>query len=127
MLIPDMPKVARKKSEAKVVLGNGSGRLKFQCFDLPESLLAGLPGAKMNPPSIPEVEIYVDGDKWDEVSSFFGHKSDSSIYIVRRDTDGHLYVQFGDGLTGRRIPTGTNNVVAIQRSGAGETGKTTAD
>ncbi len=103
-------------------MGSGNGRLKFQCFDLPESLIANLPGAKMNPPSIPELDICVEGDPWDAVSSFYGHKSDDSIYIVRRDTDGHLYVQFGDGITGRRLPTGANNVVAKQRSGAGETG-----
>ena len=127
MLIPNMPKVARKKSEGKVVLGNGNGRLKFQCFDLPESLLENLPGAKMNPPSVPEVEIYVDGDLWEMASSFFGHKNDDSIYIVRRDTDGHLYIQFGDGVSGRRLPTGTNNIVAKKRSGAGKRGNATTN
>src|ERR1700730_16021939 len=44
------------------------------------------------------------------------------VYIVRQDEDGGTTVQFGDGLTGARVPTGINNVYARWRKGSGLSG-----
>jgi hypothetical protein len=41
---------------------------------------------------------------------------------VREDATGASYVQFGDGETGARLPSGLNNVVARYRTGAGAFG-----
>jgi hypothetical protein len=124
MLILTMPKAAPKKPVKKVVLGSGDPRSKFQSFDLPESLLAHMQDVNTNPPGVPELEIYVDDVLWSRSESFFGHVPDDTIYIVRRDDDNHLYVQFGDGRNGKRLPLGTNNIVAKCQAGAGKTGKT---
>ena len=42
--------------------------------------------------------------------------------MVRQDAQGDSWVQFGDGITGARVPSGVGNVTAVWRSGAGSFG-----
>jgi hypothetical protein len=44
------------------------------------------------------------------------------VYIVRQDAAGDSWVQFGDGETGARLPSGVGNVTAVPRSGHGAYG-----
>jgi predicted phage baseplate assembly protein len=46
---------------------------------------------------------------------------------VRTDEQGRDWVQFGDGLSGARLPSGVNNVRASYRQGLGEAGNVGAD
>jgi predicted phage baseplate assembly protein len=68
------------------------------------------------------MEIRVDGLKWQEVSSLFGKGPDERVYVVRTDSEGETKIQFGDGITGARLPTGLENVSAVYRKGMGEDG-----
>jgi predicted phage baseplate assembly protein len=52
----------------------------------------------------------------------FGRGAKEEIYIVREDADGNSWVQFGDGITGARLPSGIDNIVAAFRSGTGAYG-----
>ena len=67
--------------------------------------------------------VRVDGVAWREVSSLFFAGPDDEVYQVRLDDDGAVRVVFGDGVKGRRLPTGTLNVVASYRSGIGAVGE----
>lgn len=49
-----------------------------------------------------------------------------AVYQVRTDLDGRPTVVFGDGERGRRLPAGTENVVATYRAGAGAGGNAAA-
>ena len=40
-----------------------------------------------------------------------------SIYFVRIGKDDHAYIQFGDGKSGARLPTGSGNISSAYRSG----------
>src|SRR5262249_29117809 len=64
---------------------------------------------------------------WQEASALFGQDGDAEVYIVRRADDGAVGVQFGDGETGARLPTGAENVTAVYRSGVGLPGMVAAD
>jgi predicted phage baseplate assembly protein len=55
-------------------------------------------------------------------STFLRHGPTERIYITRTDDDGKTTVQFGDGKTGARLPTGQNNVLAAYRQGIGSAG-----
>jgi hypothetical protein len=79
------------------------------------------------PPEVPELQIYVNNRLWKRVSSFFGRKTDEEIYLVREDTDDNSWVQFGDGKTGARLPSGIKNVVARFRTGTGAFGPLAAN
>ena len=68
------------------------------------------------------MEIYVNNRLWKRVSSFFGRGPEQEIYLVREDEDNNSWVQFGDGKTGARLPSGIKNVVARFRTGTGAFG-----
>jgi predicted phage baseplate assembly protein len=103
-------------------LGNGDSRQKFQTFKLPKSPLTyhNLPGE--TPPEVPELQIYVNDRLWKRVPTLFNHKPDEEIYIVREDSNGDSWVQFGDGKTGKQLPSGLKNVIAKYRTGIGAYG-----
>ena len=115
------------KTEREAVLGNGDSRQKFQTFKLPKAPLTyhNLPGE--TPPEVPELQIYVSDRLWQRVPSFFNQKPDEEIYIVREDANGDSWVQFGDGKTGKQLPSGIKNVVAKYRTGIGAYGQLKAE
>lgn len=110
------------KAEHEAVLGNGDHRQPWQTFPLPKAPLTYLLRAGAVPPHTPELEIWVEGRLWSRVDSFYGHGAEEAIYIVREDAEGRSFVQFGDGQTGARLPSGLKNVVARYRSGVGARG-----
>jgi len=110
------------KSEREAVLGNGDNRQRFQTFPLPKAPLTYFLSVGAIPPQTPELEIWVNGRLWTRVDTFFGHGPKEEIYIVREDAEGRSFVQFGDGETGARLPSGVKNVKAIYRTGTGARG-----
>jgi hypothetical protein len=113
--------VTEGKAVPSVVLGNGDARAAFQTFKLPEPPTHHLvPGA--TPPHVPELTVTVASRTWTRVPSLFGQPGDAEVYVVREDADGNAWVQFGDGLTGARLPSGVGNVAATLRTGAGSRG-----
>jgi hypothetical protein len=110
------------KTEREAVLGNGDGRQAFQTFKVPKAPLTYHNSVGEAPPEVPELRIYVQDFLWRRVPSFFGHEPGEEIYVVREDAGGESWVQFGDGKTGKRLPSGLGNVVARYRTGAGAHG-----
>lgn len=105
------------KSERQTVLGNGDSRQAFQTFKLPKTPLTYHTVPSETPPETPELKLYVEGRLWKRVPSFFTSKPEDEVYIVREDHDGVSWVQFGDGKTGKRLPSGIKNIVAEYRTG----------
>ena len=110
------------KAERDAVLGNGDATQVFQTFTLPKSPLTYFLASDATPPRRPELQIWVNGRLWTRVDALFGRGAKDEIYIVREDAEGRSHVQFGDGETGARLPTGLANVVARFRSGNGARG-----
>lgn len=110
------------KAERDAVLGNGDHRQAWQTFPLPKSPLTYFLSSGGIPPQTPELEIWVGGRLWTRVDAFYGHGPEEQLYIVREDAEGRSFVQFGDGETGARLPSGLKNVVAVYSSGVGAHG-----
>lgn len=104
--------------EVTEVLGSGDGSLPFQKFTLKQTPLTYVSATN---PSGREttLEVRVDGVKWEQVSTLYGVGPEERVYIVRLADDGKATVQFGDGLTGARLPTGSENISALYRVGTG--------
>jgi hypothetical protein len=104
-----------KKDE---VLGSGDGSIGFQRVMLKQKPLtyvsAPVPGGAAS-----TLDVRVKGVLWHEVPSFYKVEPSDRVYITRRADDGSVTVQFGDGATGARLPTGTNNIAATYRIGIG--------
>ncbi len=115
-VVGNLADVTEGKREKPVVLGSGDDRASFQSFAIPKTPLTYLaPGA-------PELEVIVAGRIWKHVPVLFGQPSDAEVYIVRQDETGKSWVQFGDGKTGARLPSGVDNVSVRYRTGAGAYG-----
>ena len=110
------------KSENEAVLGNGDSRQSFQSFKLPKSPLTYLSIADEDPPESPELTVFVEEIQWERVTTLFNSGPDDEVYIVREDEEGNSWVQFGDGITGKRLPSGIKNVKAQFRTGTGAYG-----
>jgi hypothetical protein len=127
----DEPKVAiygnlvaatQGKTETEAVLGSGDARTTFQTFQLPKAPLTFLLEAGTTPAHQPELDVFVDGRAWALVDTLQASGPGDAVYVVRQDDDGKSHVQFGDGVTGARLPSGINNVRALYRTGTGASG-----
>jgi len=102
-------------------LGSGDAAQALQRFALRQSpvthVYADTPTGRRS-----TLDLRVDGVRWDEVPSLFGHGPRDRVYTLRIDDEAVASVQFGDGRTGARLPTGRENVNAAYRKGLGRDG-----
>ncbi len=110
------------ETQKQAILGSGDARQGFQTFAVPKAPLTYLIDTTRTPAQVPELMVYVDGLLWQQVDVLFGHGAKEHVYVVREDDEGVSYVQFGDGKTGARLPSGRNNVVGLYRKGTGARG-----
>lgn len=106
---------------ANEVLGDGDASTTFQSFRLQKSPVTFVHQAGAPHGVADSLTIQVAGVFWKEVQEFFGRVPTDRIFMTSQDAKG-MTVQFGDGVTGGRLPTGRGNVVAHYRQGIGLAG-----
>jgi hypothetical protein len=108
------------------VLGSGDASTAFQRFVLREPPLTYISAPT---PSGTEstLEVRVGDIKWHEVPDLYGRSPGERVFVTRLDEEGKTAVQFGDGRTGARLPTGQENVRATYRKGIGTSGLVRAE
>ena len=70
----------------------------------------------------PDLEVVVENTIWTQVPRLDSSSPTDTHYAVRATEDGFLRLLFGDGVRGRRLPSGSNNVQVSYRVGAGRSG-----
>jgi predicted phage baseplate assembly protein len=109
------------KTVASEVLGSGDATQTGQTFTLAKSpltyLLSAVSTSGNNYAST--LQVWVNGVQWQEQPSFYGQAANATIFVTREDDNAVTYVQFGDGVNGARLPSGTKNVTASYRYGSG--------
>ncbi|MCC7373480.1 MAG: putative baseplate assembly protein [Verrucomicrobiales bacterium] len=107
------------------VLGAGDGTARWLNFVLRQPPLtyvsAPVPGGRAS-----TLEVRVNDLRWTESNSFFRQAADARTYVTRQTDDQKTVVQFGDGITGARPPTGQENIKAVYRTGSGSQGRVRA-
>jgi hypothetical protein len=107
------------------VLGGGDASRSFQALPLSHAPLtytsSSVPGGVTS-----TLELRVNGLLWQEAANFFGLGPEDRRYVLHRDEQGKTYAVFGDGRTGKRLPTGFENVSVSYRSGLGAAGNLSA-
>jgi hypothetical protein len=101
------------------IVGNGDQSRARQRFTLAKTPVTHTsdptaPGAARN-----SLQLFVDNVRWAERSGLFGADATDRTYSTSIDDDQTMYVQFGDGVQGARLPTGRANIVATYRQGLG--------
>jgi hypothetical protein len=117
----NLVEVTRGESVVGEVLGDGSARVANQVFKLRKKPLTYLEMASdSNELGLEStLRLAVSGVLWREVRSFFGIGPEEEVYVVSHDDEGNAFVTGGDGVRGRRFPTGVRNIVATYRYGSG--------
>lgn len=120
-LFGNVVEATRGETVTGEVLGSGDASQANQEFKLRKSPLTYIasPTADNQRGVTSTLKVWVDGVLWEEVETFFGVGEDEPVYITRQNDDDETLVIFGDGVRGRRLPSGGNNVVATYRYGAG--------
>jgi len=108
------------------LLGSGRASLPFQRFSLAHEPLTHVQSPDAPSGAAAALEVRVNDVRWDEVTTLFGGGPRDRAYALRTDEHGKAYVQFGDGASGARLPTGSNNVRATYRKGIGAGGNVKA-
>jgi len=108
------------------VLGSGDASTSFQRFTLRESPLT-YTSAPTPSGTESTLEVRVNDIRWHEVPELYGRGPDERVFVTRLDEEGKTTVQFGDGRTGARLPTGRENVQATYRRGIGTGGLVRAE
>ncbi|MGC5172571.1 putative baseplate assembly protein [Microbacterium sp. DT81.1] len=108
------------------VLGSGDGTRAFQRFVLRKKPVTYVQAATATGGES-TLEVRVNGVLWHEVPTMFSAKPADRIFVSAQDDIGTTTVTFGDGVTGARLPTGIDNVVAGYRAGLGLAGAARAD
>jgi hypothetical protein len=102
----------------KESLGSGDGSKAFQEFVLKQKPLTYISASTADGRAT-TLQIRVNDILWKEVPTLYGTLPDDKVYVTRIDNEGNVTVQFGDGITGSRLPTGVQNVKATYRVGTG--------
>jgi len=103
------------------VLGAGDASKSFQRFEL-KRLPLTYRSATNETGADSELSIRIGDVEWTERSTLFGAGPTDRVYTVQTDESEKLWVVFGDGMRGARLPSGQNNVRASYRQGLGRDG-----
>lgn len=104
------------------VLGSGDATQSGQHFVLAQQAVSFVPDPKQPRGVRADIDIVVDGRVWEQVGTLRDVGPADPVYTVKITEDGTLELEFGDGQTGRRLPTGSNNVRVRARVGVGLAG-----
>jgi hypothetical protein len=109
------------ESVQEEVLGNGDGSQSYQSFTLRQSPLT-YTSASTASGATSILSVRVNNIEWHEVPGLYGSGPRDRIFVTNSDDSGKVTVQFGDGRTGARLPTGLQNIRATYRKGIGLAG-----
>ena len=101
------------------VLGSGNAASLNQSFVLEVADLSFVTDPSMPKGVRADIEVIVSGQIWYQVSSLKDSRPSDPHYEVRITEEEYLRINFGDGMHGRRLPTGNNNIRVGFRSGNG--------
>jgi hypothetical protein len=104
------------------ILGSGDATRSGQTFELAAQELSFISDPSMPTGVRAALELTVDGRTWTQVANLADSGPEDAHYQAEPTETGALLLRFGDGRSGRRLPTGTNNVRAVWRKGLGEQG-----
>lgn len=104
------------------VLGSGNAALSNQEFLLDVQGVSFVPDPGQFSGVRADIQVRVDGETWTQVPRLGASGPADPHYGVRISEDGFLRLVFGDGVNGRRLPSGENNVRLTWRLGSGLAG-----
>lgn len=110
------------ETQQEKILGNGDASAEWQVFNLPSAPTTYVDDPASATGAASTLHVYINNQEWHEVDSFYARGPSDAIFQTSVDDSGKEQLRFGDGHTGRRVPTGAQNVRAVTRKGLGAVG-----
>lgn len=110
------------QSQPQRVLGSGDATQAGQSFVLPIAGVSFTPDPTAPSGLAAAVVVQVGQQIWQQVADLSSAGPTDPSYTAGVTESGALKFQFGDGIHGRRLPTGANNVRVTYRVGIGTAG-----
>ena len=104
------------------VVGSGDASATFQSFTLQRQPLTYVPSSQPGGVSS-TLRLFVNQLQWTEVPEVFGQPPTAQVFSTRTTEDGKTLIQAGDSTFGAPFPTGSGNITATYRVGAGTAGR----
>ena len=119
-------KMGHGESKPKKNLGSGNATVLQQSFVLKEKDISYTSDREATNGVSPAIDVWVAGERWQRVNNFHLSEASDHHYGTALTDEGFVRINFGDGIRGRRLPTGKNNVVVTYRVGTGLQGNVAA-
>jgi predicted phage baseplate assembly protein len=103
------------------VLGAGDASQAYQQFTLKQAPLTYIP-ASNETGAASTLQVFVDNVQWHEQDNLLDAGSRDHVFVTLTSDDGKTTIEFGDGKSGTRVPTGRENVRAVYSKGIGKGG-----
>jgi len=100
------------------ILGSGDATIPYQSFELKQTPLTHVTSSSGGG-AASTLEVRVDDVRWNEKETLYGREPEDRVFTTRTAEDGTTTVQFGDGVSGARLPSGQLNLRANYRKGIG--------
>ncbi|HHD64274.1 MAG TPA: hypothetical protein ENK96_07940, partial [Desulfobulbaceae bacterium] len=107
------------ETRAEKVLGSGDATRSSQSFVFEQNKVSFVPDPSQPSGVRAAIDVRVEGRSWKQTGSLKNSGPADPHYIVRMTEESFLKIMFGDGIHGRRLPTGRNNVRITCRVGTG--------
>lgn len=118
--------LARHGETVAQVLGSGNASQPHPRFELKQAPLTWRAAAN-ELGAAAELEVRVGGIAWTRRDALYAATPGEHAYILQTDEAGRDWLQFGDGVHGARLPSGSQNLRARYRKGIGADGNVRAD
>jgi len=122
VLLGNVAQASLGETVANEIVGDGDASVEFPTFTLLKKPVTFLLG---NGPhgAQSSLTVAVGGVNWQEVATLYGAGPNDEVFVTSVADDTTLTMEFGDGNTGARLPTGRANIVATYRQGIGLAGQ----
>lgn len=125
ILLGNVAHASQGQTVMNEVVGSGDASAKFQSFMLQRAPLTYVPSSAPGGVSS-SLRLSVNQLQWTEVQELFGQAPTAQVFSARTTEDGKTLIQAGGGPFGAAFPTGSANVTATYRVGAGIAGRVDA-
>lgn len=114
------------ETQPRKILGSGDATQSGQSFEVSVDKLSFVTDPLMPSGVRAAIEVEVGDRRWRQVGNLRDSGPAEADYEVRLADDQSVSIRFGDGRTGRRLPTGTDNIRYRWRKGVGADGNLAA-
>jgi hypothetical protein len=118
----NVTKVFHGKQAPPKMFSSGDECVPWFTIPLDVTDISYVPDSSFSTGVAADIEVIIHGETWQQVEHLTDAGPADCHYVAKLQADGSLLICFGDGIKGKMIPPGVNNVQIAFRRGNGLTG-----